>query len=133
MSYLRSYDDFTIRKIKKLRDLTKSKGIHIPNSGFLDIFLKYYHEDPLNVLPQLEKEKVIQLEPVSDGYMMYIYGEGSLTIEIRLEQLKDDPEIRTCDIIKAHHDLLKDDPERLTTEFIQDQIGRRCKNIDFHD
>jgi len=31
-----------------------------------------------------------------------------------------------CDIIRHHHEEMKDDPERLSTEFIQTLVGRKC-------
>ena len=31
-----------------------------------------------------------------------------------------------CEIIKKHHEDMKDDPESLSTEFIQNIIGRKC-------
>jgi hypothetical protein len=33
-----------------------------------------------------------------------------------------------CTIIKKHHETMKDDPERLSTEFIQNLMGRKCKD-----
>jgi len=35
-------------------------------------------------------------------------------------------EKETCEIIKKHHENMKDDPESLSTEFIQNIIGRKC-------
>ena len=32
----------------------------------------------------------------------------------------------TCNIIRHHHEEMKDDPERLSTEFIQTIVGRKC-------
>lgn len=32
-----------------------------------------------------------------------------------------------CTIIAAHHELLKDDPERLSTAFLEDMCGVKCK------
>ncbi len=37
-----------------------------------------------------------------------------------------------CAILKKHHLKLKDDPERLTTEFMQNLIGVKCKSISPH-
>jgi len=34
---------------------------------------------------------------------------------------------QTCEIIKKHHEDLKDDPEHLSTEFIQNLVGRNCE------
>jgi hypothetical protein len=33
-----------------------------------------------------------------------------------------------CNIIKKHHDALRDDPERLSSEFIKELSGCRCRN-----
>ena len=33
-----------------------------------------------------------------------------------------------CTIIHKHHDDMKDDPEHLTTEFLQELLGRKCKD-----
>lgn len=124
MSVLRGEGDFTIRKIQKLRDLNKSKGIHLPNSGFYEIFNRYYadHEmHPEEVMKELERERTIQLRPVKDGYMMYIYGEAPGSI---------DKKASTCDIIKSHHEFMKNDPEHLTTDFIQKKVGRKCIDVE---
>ena len=31
-----------------------------------------------------------------------------------------------CKIIREHHELMKDDPQRMSTEFIQEIVGRKC-------
>ena len=36
-------------------------------------------------------------------------------------------ENETCEIIKKHHEDMEGDPESLTTEFIQQIIGRKCE------
>ena len=33
----------------------------------------------------------------------------------------------TCEILKKHHKDLADDPERLSTEFLNEIIGRKCE------
>jgi len=33
----------------------------------------------------------------------------------------------TCSTIRKHHENMKDDPERLSTEFLQNILGRKCK------
>jgi hypothetical protein len=37
-----------------------------------------------------------------------------------------------CILLKAHAILLKDDPERLTSDFCQNLMGRKCKDHDAH-
>lgn len=35
-----------------------------------------------------------------------------------------------CVLLRAHAIVMKDDPERLTTDFMQHLIGRKCRNYD---
>lgn len=58
---------------------------------------------------------------------------ASLTIEQQKEFLKHIaisgffiPD--TCTIIRGHHEILKDDPERLSSDFIQKIVGKKCDN-----
>jgi len=37
------------------------------------------------------------------------------------------PTVSVCKTIQEHHKKMATDPERLTTKFIQDLIGTRCK------
>jgi hypothetical protein len=36
----------------------------------------------------------------------------------------------TCDIVKAHHQLMQDDPERMPTNFIKNILGKTCPVTD---
>jgi hypothetical protein len=77
-----NYPEFFISRIKDLRDIDISKGIHIPYSGFNEDFKKYYSryytkcDDPRVVADDLERRKIIETRPARGGAMMYIYGEA---------------------------------------------------------
>lgn len=70
------YKDFFERAIKKLRDPSKSKGIHSVFSGFNQAFRDYYGEDPIEVTQMLVREGKIELKPVKGGVMLYLPGDG---------------------------------------------------------
>jgi len=39
-------------------------------------------------------------------------------------------ETDACHVIEAHHELMKHDPDRLSSKFMQLQLGRKCKEPD---
>jgi len=37
--------------------------------------------------------------------------------------------LSSCKILTQHHDEMKDDPEHLSTEFMKNLIGAKCKSL----
>ena len=84
-----TYEDFFKRAIKKLRDPTKSRGIHSVFSGFNQAFRDYYGEDPIDVTQTLFREGKIGLRPAKRGVMLYLPGEGPMNEDILGKILSD--------------------------------------------
>jgi len=71
-----SYEDFFKMAILKLRDLSKSHGIHSVFSGFNQAFREYFGEDPIKVTQELVNNGKIEIRPVKRGVMIYLPGEA---------------------------------------------------------
>jgi hypothetical protein len=84
-----SYEVFFERAIKKLRDPTKSKGIHSVFTGFNQAFRDYYGEDPVEVTQMLFRDGKIGLRPVKRGVMLYLPGEGPMNDDVLGKILND--------------------------------------------
>ena len=85
-----SHEDFVKRAILKLRDTSKSRGIHSGFSGFNSGFRLYYGgEDPVEAVRELEREGRIQTRLAKRGAMLYLpgeapdwkYGDGASTLK----------------------------------------------------
>ncbi len=75
-SSLMTYEEFVKKAIERLRDLSKSKGIHTVFSGFNKAFKEYYNENPIPITQELAEKGLIDLRPVKGGVMIYLSGEG---------------------------------------------------------
>lgn len=73
-----SREDFIKQAIIKLRDTSKSRGIHTIYSGFNSAFREYFGEDPIAATQQLAQLGKIDLKPVKGGVMIYLPGEGPM-------------------------------------------------------
>lgn len=88
-----SHEDFVKRAILKLRDTSKSRGIHSVFSGFNNAFRMYYGEDPVEAIRELERGGRVQARLVKKGAMLYLpgeapnwtYGDGAPTLKRILE------------------------------------------------
>lgn len=88
-----SQEKFVRRAILRLRDTSKSRGIHSVFSGFNQAFRTYYGKDPVEAMKALEREGKIQLRLVKRGAMLYLpgeapnwtYGDGAPTLKKILE------------------------------------------------
>ena len=76
MSEKLTYEEFFQKAILKLRDTSKSKGIHSVFSGFNQAFREYFGEDPIKVTQELAKAGKIEIRPVKGGVMIYLLGEA---------------------------------------------------------
>lgn len=68
--------EFTTRAIFKLRDISKSKGIHVVYSGFNKAFRDYFNEDPIQVIDQLVEKGFIEKRIRRGGPMIFLKGEA---------------------------------------------------------
>jgi hypothetical protein len=72
-----SHEEFVKRAIIKLRDLSKSRGIHSVISGFNQAFRIYYGEDnPVEIANELAQNGKIEIRIVRYGAMLYLPGEA---------------------------------------------------------
>lgn len=71
-----SNEEFTKRAILRLRDISKSHGIHSVFSGFNQAFRIYFGEDPVTAMKELEEIGAIEIRPVRRGVMLYLKGEA---------------------------------------------------------
>lgn len=67
---------FVLNSIHKLRK-DKYLGIHAVYSGFNSAFRDYYNEDPIVEVDKLVKDKIVVVQPVKGGVMIYDYKEYS--------------------------------------------------------
>lgn len=74
-----SYEDFFKMAILKLRDTSKSRGIHSVFSGFNEAFREYFGEDPVKITQELASNGKIVIRPVKRGVMIYLSGEAPET------------------------------------------------------
>lgn len=71
-----NYEEFFKTAILKLRDISKSRGIHTVFSGFNQAFREYFGEDPIKVSKDLATMGKIEIRPARRGVMIYLPGEG---------------------------------------------------------
>lgn len=71
-----NYEEFFKMAILKLRDTSKSHGIHSVFSGFNQAFREYFDQDPIKVTQELASEGKIVIRPVKRGVMIYLPGEA---------------------------------------------------------
>ena len=68
-------EDFVIQAIKRLRDDSRSKGIHSVYSGFNEAFRLKFSEDPRVITDQMVAAGKLVVQPRKGGVMLYIAGE----------------------------------------------------------
>jgi len=71
-----NYEEFFKMAILKLRDISKSRGIHSVFSGFNQAFREYFGEDPIKATQELASNGKIEVRPVKRGVMIYLLGEA---------------------------------------------------------
>lgn len=76
MSIKLNYEEFFKIAVLKLRDTSKSLGIHSVFTGFNQAFREYFGEDPIKVTQELASKGKIEIRPIKGGVMIYLPGEG---------------------------------------------------------
>jgi len=71
-----NHEEFFKISILKLRDTSKSRGIHSVFSGFNQAFREYFGEDPIKITQELASKGKIEIRPVKGGVMIYLPGEA---------------------------------------------------------
>lgn len=72
-------EEFVIQAIRKLRDLSRSKGIHTTFSGFNAAFKEYFGEEARTTTDEMVKAGTLEVRPIKGGAMLYLPGEGPTT------------------------------------------------------
>lgn len=118
------YEDFFKMAIVKLRDTSKSRGIHSVFSGFNEAFRQYFDEDPIRVTQELAKEGKIEIRPVKKGVMIYLPGEapgerGNLG-KTALSKILNQPQDRDRSLLEESiSELLPGGPKVFPEDFIE--------------
>lgn len=68
------YEEFFKLAIIRLRNTSKSLGIHSVYTGFNQAFREYFGEDPIKVTQELASQGKIEIRPVKGGVMIYLPG-----------------------------------------------------------
>ena len=71
-----TYEEFVLTAILRLRDLSKSRGIHAVYSGFNNAFREYFSQDPVELVRDLARQGKVEIIPVKGGVMLYLPGEA---------------------------------------------------------
>ncbi len=69
-------EEFFKMAVLRLRDKSKSLGIHSVFSGFNQAFREYFGEDPVQVTQEFASAGKIEIRPVKRGVMIYLPGEA---------------------------------------------------------
>ena len=69
-------EQWVLRAIKALRDLSKSNGIHVVGAGFNEAFRKKFGEDPRSFTEKMAAEGKIVIQLRRRGAMLYLPGEA---------------------------------------------------------
>ena len=65
-------EQFVVEAILKLRDPSRSQGIHSVYSGFNQAFKQYFGEDARPTTEKMAAEGKIVVRPVRGGVMLYL-------------------------------------------------------------
>jgi len=60
-------EEFVRVAILRLRDLSKSRGIHAVYSGFNNAFREYFSQDPVEFVRDLAKQGKVEIVPRKGG------------------------------------------------------------------
>jgi hypothetical protein len=71
-----AYEEFVRIAILRLRDLSKSRGIHAVYSGFNNAFREYFGQDPVELVRDLARQGKVEIVPRKGGVMIYLPGEA---------------------------------------------------------
>jgi hypothetical protein len=76
-----SKEEFVITSIQKLRDLSRSKGIHSRYSGFNQAFKEYFGEESRATTDKMVADGKLEIRPTKGGVMLYQVGEGPVVVD----------------------------------------------------
>jgi hypothetical protein len=71
-----NYEEFIKMAILRLRNVSKSRGIHSVFSGFNEAFREYFGEDPVKITQELASKGKIEIRFAKRGVMIYLPNEA---------------------------------------------------------
>lgn len=126
-----NYEEFFKMAILKLRDISKSRGIHSVFSGFNQAFREYFSEDPIKVTQELASNGKIEIRPVKGGVMIYLPGEApksraDLGKTALSKILNESPEYDKGLVEKVLSEVVSEGikifPEDFLEEYVEDEV-----------
>lgn len=69
-------EEFVVQAIKKLRDLSKSKGLHTRFSGFNEAFKLQFGEESRATTEKMATEGTVVIVPAKGGVRLYLPGDA---------------------------------------------------------
>jgi len=119
-----NYEEFLKMAILKLRDISKSRGIHSVFSGFNQAFREYFGEDPIKVTQELASNGKIEIRFVKGGVMIYLPGEApksraELGKTALSKILNEPPEYDKCLIEKVLSEVVSEGIKTFPEDFLE--------------
>ncbi|OGP62900.1 MAG: hypothetical protein A2170_14135 [Deltaproteobacteria bacterium RBG_13_53_10] len=122
MSVKYSHEEFFKLAIVRLRNTSKSSGIHTVYSGFNQAFREYFKEDPIKVTQELASDGKIELRPVKGGVMIYLPGEAPQRVDsgkkVLSKILKEPPETEKGLVDKVLREIAPKGPKKFPEDFL---------------
>lgn len=123
MSVKYSHEEFFKLAIVRLRNISKSSGIHTVYSGFNQAFREYFKEDPIKVTQELASDGKIELRPVKGGVMIYLSGEAPKRADsgktVLSKILKEPPETEKGLVDKVLREIAPKGPKKFPEDFLE--------------
>jgi len=127
MSVKLNYEEFFKFAILRLRNTSKSLGIHCVFSGFNQAFREYFEEDPIRVTQELAGKGKIDIRPVKGGVMIYLPGESPKRADsgksVLGKILKEPSEHETGLIEKVLNEISSKVLMRFPIDFLEEDIN----------
>jgi len=131
-----SHEDFFKMAILRLRDTSKSQGIHSVFSGFNEAFREYFGEDPVKVTQELANKGKIEIRPVKRGVMIYLSGgapeaRSSLGKRALSKILKEPPQYDRGLLEQILSEVTEEGVRKFPEDFLKDYVeGKEVHEID---
>ena len=126
MSVRYNHEEFFKLAIVRLRNTSKSSGIHTVYSGFNQAFREYFQEDPIRVTQALASDGKIEIRPVKGGVMIYLPGEAPKRADsgkiVLSKILKEPPETEKGLVDKVLTEIAPRGPKNFPEDFLQKDL-----------
>lgn len=126
MSVKYNHEEFFKLAIVRLRNTSKSSGIHTVYSGFNQAFREYFKEDPIKVTQELASDGKIELRPVKGGVMIYLPGEAPQRVDsgkkVLSKILKEPSETEKGLVDKVLREIALKGPKTFPEDFLEKEV-----------